>query len=48
VRSTPELEDIKRIILDQKVSELTKNMDEINPQRKQPATATGKPEVFEI
>ena len=48
VRSTPELEDIKRIILDQKVSELTKNMDEINPQRKQQVTATSKPEVFEI
>ena len=45
VRSTPELEDIKRIILDQKVSE---NMDEINPQRKQQTTATSKPEVFEI
>lgn len=48
MRSATELEDIKRIILDQKVLELTKNMDEINPQRKQPAAATSKPEVFEI
>lgn len=48
VRSTPELEDIKRIISDQKVLELTKGIDGINPQRKQPTITTNKPEVFEI
>lgn len=48
VRSSIELEDIKRIISDQKVLELTKNLDEINPQRKQPTTATSRPDVFEI
>jgi hypothetical protein len=48
IRSTQELEEIKRLLLDQKVIELTRNMDEVNPQRKQTATTTSKPDVFEI
>jgi hypothetical protein len=47
VRSTSELDEFNRILANQKLVELAKKMDHVNPKQKEAPAATGS-NVFEI
>jgi hypothetical protein len=47
VRSTSELDEFNRILADQKLVELARKVDEVNPKQNE-ATAIGRSDVFEI
>jgi hypothetical protein len=47
VRSASELEEFNRILANQKLVELAKKVDEVNPRQKE-ATTIGRSDVFEI
>jgi hypothetical protein len=47
IRSSSELEEISRLLSHQKVGELSKKIDEVNPKR-EPPTAKGGSDIFEI
>ena len=47
VRSASELDEFNRILSNQKLVELTRNMDQVNPKQKE-ATTIGASDVFEI
>lgn len=47
IRSSPELEEISRLLSNSKLAELAKNIDEVNPEKT--LTKSGGPEdIFEI
>ncbi len=46
IRSSSELEEISRLLSNSKLSQLVKNMDEINPERKSSKSETE--DIFEI
>jgi hypothetical protein len=47
IRSSSELEQINNLLSNQKLSQLTKSMDEVNPEARRATTIT-QPDVFEI
>ena len=47
VRSASELHEFNRILSNQKLVELTRKMDQVNPKQKE-ATSIGSSDVFEI
>jgi hypothetical protein len=47
VRSASELDEFNRILADQKLVELARKVDQVNPKQKESPTATGS-NVFEI
>jgi len=47
VRSASELNEFNRILSNQKLVELTRNMDQVNPKQKESASI-GSSDVFEI
>jgi hypothetical protein len=47
VRSTSELDEFNRILANQKLVELARKVDEVNPKQNE-ATAIGRSDVFEI
>ncbi|PWU80160.1 MAG: hypothetical protein DLM72_13640, partial [Candidatus Nitrosopolaris wilkensis] len=47
LRSGPELDEISRLLSNQKVSELAKKIDEVNPKR-ETTSEKGGPDIFEI
>src|SRR5215831_2934580 len=47
VRSASELDEFNRILSNQKLVELTRNMDQVNPKQKE-ATSIGRSNLFEI
>jgi hypothetical protein len=47
VRSTSELDEFNRILSNQKLVELARNLDQVNPKQKE-ATTIGASDVFEI
>jgi hypothetical protein len=47
IGSSPELDEISRLLSHPKVGELSKNIDEVNPKRES-TTGEGGPDIFEI
>ncbi|NAL78359.1 hypothetical protein [Nitrososphaera sp. AFS] len=47
IRSASEFDEFNRILANQKLIELARKIDEVNPKQKEEATATGS-DVFEI
>ena len=47
VRSASELDEFNRILSNQKLVELARNMDQVNPKQKE-TTSIGSPDIFEI
>jgi hypothetical protein len=47
IRSASEFDEFNRILANQKLIELARKIDEINPMQKEEATATGS-DIFEI
>ena len=47
IRSASELKQFNNILVDQKLIELARRIDEVNPTQKEESTTTG-PDVFEI
>jgi hypothetical protein len=47
VRSASELDEFNRILSNQKLIELARNMDQVNPKQKESASI-GSPDVFEM
>src|SRR5215469_16005000 len=47
VRSSSELDEFKRILSNQKLVELTRKMDQVNPKQKE-TTSIGSSDVFDI
>ena len=47
IRSASELNEFNRILANQKLGELARKIDEVNPKQKKAPTATGS-NVFEI
>jgi hypothetical protein len=47
VRSVSELDEFNRILANQKLVELARKVDEVNPKQRE-ATASGRSDVFEI
>ena len=47
VRSASELHEFNRILSNQKLVELTRKMDQVNPKQKE-ATSIGSSDVFEV
>jgi len=47
VRSSSELDEFNRILSNQKLVELTRKMDQVNPKQKE-STSIGSSDVFEI
>src|SRR5262245_59458337 len=47
IRSASELDEFNRILANQKLVELTRKIDEINPKQKE-ATSEGRSDIFEI